>query len=363
MQARCTGTIVAVFATLLVPFAARAQSRVQTPASATDAASAARAEALANVVANRSAVIRGTVDRWRSEFGPRSPSQNIDGGEADFIGLLERASSERLLAASQAETYAEAVSSLRPSRQGPDVINLEPGRPMPQLLGDAGADLVFTPVTPCRIVDTRIATVNTRIGPNVGRQFSVSLADFTPQGGAATSCGIPFAPAAVSVNIVSTDQTGVGNLRAVQTGGGVPNAAFVNYTPGLTIANAGVVRVAGATGSSNLFIYSAAAESHVVVDIMGYFAAPEATPLGTTAVQQAWSLAAGAILNTVASCPAGYAVTGGGNNYNNGTFLDFWLWQTSKDAGGQGWRCRGYNNSGGTQSGYCEAICSRVPGR
>jgi len=230
------------------------------------------------------------------------------------LALASGASAEKLLAASEAQSYADALSSLRPNR-GPDFIRLEPGSPIPHILGDTGDDLVFTPVTPCRIIDTRIATGGSAglIGPDTGKQFSVSLADFTPQGGAASNCGIPFAPAAVSVNIVSTAQTGVGNVRAIQSGGGIPNAAFLNYTPSITIANAGVVRTAGSTGSSNLFIYSGNSQTHVVVDIMGYFAAPVATLVDNNVVQAATAVAASATFDAFSpACPAGYRLTGGG---------------------------------------------------
>src|SRR5262245_24623832 len=73
------------------------------------------------------------------------------------------------------------------------------GGPIPRALGDPAADLVFSPVNPCRIIDTRLAG-----GPIAGgtqRSFVVTgSADFEAQGGTAGGCGIPDGAAAVAVN-------------------------------------------------------------------------------------------------------------------------------------------------------------------
>src|SRR5258706_3819739 len=67
----------------------------------------------------------------------------------------------------------------------------------PLNLGDSQADLVYTPVTPCRIIDTRLAG-----GPIAGgttRSFRVTGTDLSAQGGSATGCGIPSGPATAAV--------------------------------------------------------------------------------------------------------------------------------------------------------------------
>ncbi len=133
-------------------------------------------------------------------------------------------------------------------------------------------DLVYTPVTPCRIIDTRFPTPNI-LGPNSGRDFGITSSDYSAQGGQATSCGIPTNASAVAINVVSTGQSGLGNLRVIQSGVAVPNVAFLNYRPGVNTANAGIARVAAPSSTNGLFIYSGGSQSHAVVDIMGYFSA------------------------------------------------------------------------------------------
>ena len=301
---RRVGTIIVVLAAVLVPAGVRAQ--------APDAGSASSVQALGGVEANRGAIIKETVERWRSQFRPLDPVANTGGDEERLAAALQSAPAEKLLAASEAQTYEEALAAVSARWQGPSVVALEPGSPIANALGSTTSDLVFTPVTPCRIIDTRVATdplLLGRIGPNLGKQFSVSLANSATQGGNAGTCNIPIAPAAVAINVTSTDQTGLGNLRAIETGGGIPNVSLLNYTPGVNLANAAVVRSAGALGGQNIFIYSGNSASQVVVDIMGYFAAPVATALACTSVYNAVATAVGAGGEVCADPPACPAAT------------------------------------------------------
>ena len=139
--------------------------------------------------------------------------------------------------------------------------------------GAVTSDLVYTPLTPCRIVDTRLPTPAI-LGPNSGRDFGVVSFDYSAQGGQVGSCGVPAGVGAVAVNVVSTGQSGLGHLKVVETGASLPNAAFLNYQPGVNTANAGISKVALASSTQGLYIYSANSTSHAVVDIMGYFTKP-----------------------------------------------------------------------------------------
>jgi hypothetical protein len=354
---RRPGMILAVVATLLVPLGARAQSTTTGAGPTTTA----RSDALAEVEAHRGLVIRDALDRWRFQFQPFDPARNLGGEEERITASLQGTSAQRLLAASQAQTYEEFLSALYGRWQGSTVIPLAPG-PIPNSLGDSGDDLVFTPVTPCRIIDTRIASGGSagRIGPNLGKQFSVSLADYSTQGGFAGSCGIPIAPAAVAINVTSVDQTGQGNLRVIQSGGGTPNVSLVNYNPGINIANAAVVASAGSLGGDNIFIYSGNSASHVVVDIMGYLAAPQLTALDVTNVTNSLSIGAGTNAILSVACPAGRTVTGGGCNFATfGSPLYF----ISSNPLSNGWNCAVQNRGLSADTLTVYARCGRVPGR
>ena len=139
--------------------------------------------------------------------------------------------------------------------------------------GAATSDLVYTPLTPCRIVDTRLPA-SAILGPNSGRDFGVVSSDYSAQGGQVGSCGVPAGVSAVVVNVVSTGQSGLGHLKVAETGASLPSAAFLNYQPGVNTANAGIAKVASASSTQGLYIYSANSASHAVVDITGYFTKP-----------------------------------------------------------------------------------------
>ena len=145
-------------------------------------------------------------------------------------------------------------------------------------LGDAESHLVFVPVEPCRIIDTRLG--GGALGGGETRDFEVAGVDgFTAQGGNAGGCGIPqgaatpLAPSVV-VNFIAVGPDGPGNLRAWEFGQPVPNASVINYAKvgGLNIANGVVVPIAGvASAAKDLHIRADVSGTHVVADVTGYF--------------------------------------------------------------------------------------------
>jgi hypothetical protein len=145
----------------------------------------------------------------------------------------------------------------------------------PSDLGDSQADLVYTPVTPCRIIDTRLAG-----GPIAGgttRSFRVTGGDLSSQGGSPTGCGIPSGAAtAAVVNFIAVNPAGPGDLRITPFGTPMPTASILNYAAvtGLNIANGPTVAIcdlAVAPCSSDFTIQADGAATQVVADVQGYF--------------------------------------------------------------------------------------------
>jgi Chaperone of endosialidase len=150
--------------------------------------------------------------------------------------------------------------------------------------------LVFKVVPPCRIADTRPGQGGTgALAANETRTFHVvgSLSDFAGQGGLAGGCAIPgYAGSvpqvqAVVFNFVAVSATGAGDLRAWPTDGVLPNASILNYakvsdqTSGapLNLANGIVIPVSqDAVEGNDLSIRADVSGTHVVVDVVGYFA-------------------------------------------------------------------------------------------
>ena len=133
-------------------------------------------------------------------------------------------------------------------------------------------DLLFTPVTPCRIVDTRNA--GGMIGAYSGRDFYVygSAATISAQGGNAAGCPTPLGePLAAHINMVAVNPTGKGNLQAFPKGAGPGAGMTVNYnTIDTNLANAGTVKTSSGTGT-DITVYSGVSSAHTVIDVLGYY--------------------------------------------------------------------------------------------
>ena len=135
-------------------------------------------------------------------------------------------------------------------------------------LGDVNADLVFTPVVPCRIMDTRLAIG--ALTANTDRPYDITTAAITAQGGVASGgCGIPTIARAISVNITVIG-AGAGYLFHWPDLSPIPNASILNFSPatGGPIANAAVLSIlppdpaahievqpAGTTGTMSSWTY------------------------------------------------------------------------------------------------------------
>lgn len=150
-----------------------------------------------------------------------------------------------------------------------------------EAVGDATSDLLFVPLDPCRIIDTRLSTAG-KMQPNVVRDFKVvGTTDFEAQGGKAGGCGVPAGgtspmAAAVMLNIVAVDAEGPGNMRAWEFNQPMPNTSSINYqrlSPNpMNIANGLIVPIAGiSTLAADLSVMASFSRVHLVADVAGYF--------------------------------------------------------------------------------------------
>jgi hypothetical protein len=151
----------------------------------------------------------------------------------------------------------------------------------PDLPGDTGADLVYTPVTPCRIFDTRLG--GGPIAANTQRNFYVAgTGGFPAQGGNAGGCGIPYGAAtSVIVNFAVVNVAGAGNLRAWAVASpqpAAPTASVLNYgnVAGLVaLANGIAVPICDPAVTScvagDLRLQADVSGTNVVADVVGYF--------------------------------------------------------------------------------------------
>jgi hypothetical protein len=146
-----------------------------------------------------------------------------------------------------------------------------------------------------------------------------------------------------------------------------PNASILNWVAGDTIANTTIVPIL--PGIGNDFTIYVSSYAHVIIDVVGYYAAPAATALACTVAYSPMTLipSNNYYTDVTATCPAGYAATGGGNNNLMGdvdrTNVIGDPIPTDTLAVGNSWGIRWYNRSGQGRYEQTWAQCCRVPGR
>jgi hypothetical protein len=138
----------------------------------------------------------------------------------------------------------------------------------------AGPESRFVPITPCRIVDTRL-----RGGPIAAtspRSFVAvnNTTEVADQGGLAGGCGVPTAATAVQGNVVSVDARRPGYLKIYPAGSTAPLASFLNFRDAIPIANGGTITLAPAVIGNPQFIVAVNRPTQVVIDVEGYYLPP-----------------------------------------------------------------------------------------
>ena len=128
--------------------------------------------------------------------------------------------------------------------------------------------LAYTPVTPCRIVDTRSA--GGAISAGGIRSYDVRGA-VVSQGGNSAGCPSPKGePLAVDVNVTSVPE-GDGWITAYPYGSIAPTASIVNYRSDTqNVANSGTIKTCF-NCEKDINIQSGGGITHVIIDVLGYY--------------------------------------------------------------------------------------------
>src|ERR1700737_262508 len=134
--------------------------------------------ALLTIDQNRTTV----VDRIVGEWGDRLASSNAGLSRAQLREILNGLRADHLLAASLAGN-AEGLRNVVAGALVHTDAAVSPGLMHTKSLGDTGDDLVYTPVVPCRILDTRNGTTPPYNAPMMGGSafpVAANLANFAP---------------------------------------------------------------------------------------------------------------------------------------------------------------------------------------
>jgi hypothetical protein len=143
-------------------------------------------------------------------------------------------------------------------------------------IGSDTVDLVFTPVTPCRILDTRPSQGGLgSIAANGTNSYQVGIASHAAIGGSATNCGLTAGldMTAIAVNFTVVSPTSGGFITAFPFLATRPTAATVNFATGDIVGNSAIIKLGQSSGSPAYSIYSTSG-TDVVADVVGYFSKP-----------------------------------------------------------------------------------------
>jgi uncharacterized membrane protein len=125
------------------------------------------------------------------------------------------------------------------------------------------AALAFYPVTPCRLVDTRVGT-----GPLAGPFLAGGAVRIFPI--LSGTCNVPSTAQAYSLNYTAVPSGILSFLTTWPAGQPQPAVSTLNAPTGAVTANAAIVQ-AGTNGDVAVFVTD---DSDLVIDIDGYFAPP-----------------------------------------------------------------------------------------
>lgn len=320
--------------------------------------------------AERGALIRRFVLKWGG-YAERVYGVDVGVWSHRMVPTFARGDAGNLREALRRDTFEGALAALGGAGHRVDddrildgLASAAPGtvaRRIPAVdkaLGAVGEDLVYTPLQPCRIVDTRIA--GGVIGAGQTRGFKAAgNSSYANQGGSTGNCGMQAEiPSAVALNVTAVVPAQAGYATVFPYGTVRPDAASVNYAAGAIVNSAIISKVPNPAAALDFSIFTFA-DADYVVDIVGYFAPPRATALScvdtTLATVTIGVNATGQV--TAPACPAGYTATQ--LDCESGSWAMPIVFSSLRGGG-----ICGARNNGTTSAALTAARrCCRVPGR
>jgi hypothetical protein len=139
------------------------------------------------------------------------------------------------------------------------------------LLGSTGpidcptppGNMLFYPVEPCRLYDTRIASGTDAGAPALATGETRTIVP-------AERCGVPSTAGALSLNVAVVTPTKAGHLTIFPADVTLPAASSINFTPGRNRSNNALVRLAVDATGFRVFNGSFGTVD-LVLDVSGYF--------------------------------------------------------------------------------------------
>lgn len=318
---------------------------------------------LAWIEANKETFVDELLTNWAKVLNPEK--YNVFD---ELKPIAMAATPWQLYGASQAENFTTFTKLLRGTigagKYVNAVIEATPvAVPNETVLGSRTDQLVFVPIAPCRVVDTRGTGTRTGIlAAGASRSFDLED-DFTTagQGGQTATCtGIPVdSPYGWAVNITVTGYAGTGVLKAWPYLGTEPSTSIINYFAAApALANATTLTGCDLCGD-DITVKAVNASTHVIIDVMGYYqqatgfisSPPTITKLAGTTT----AVAAGGFQSIAgAACPAGTTAIGGAST--NGSVTGA-IATSDHNLSGSYWYEYAKNNGGSSVNVTVYTIC------
>ncbi len=265
------------------------------------------ASALLAVDQNRATIVERIVNEW----GDKLVASGTGVSREQLKEMLLAMRADQLLAASLVGSLdglkAIFVAALRTTANGGARVAM--AADAPSALGDTNADLVYTPVTPCRLFDTRPSQGGLGTPTlNVRRTYG-AITPVANQGGPG-GCAAAAGAAVALIQIGTLTPSGNGLLQAGPQGAASFPNALILYQPGDQYGTAVAMPLNPANGQFDLVEQFATADLYG--DLLGFFEAPEATALQCTQVSgPSTPIAVSAdTLVALPGCTSGYTRTG-----------------------------------------------------
>src|SRR6266567_4566570 len=269
--------------------------------------------ALLTIDQNRPTVVERIVGEW----GERLTASNAGINSTQLREILSGLRADHLLAAS----LAGNVEGLRNVVAGALVhadAAVSPALRHTKSLGDTGDDLTYTPIVPCRILDTRNGTVPPYDAQMVGGSafpVAANLANFAPQGGSASNCTLPASFAAIAMTLTVLNPNFDAFLAASNSSNFaiLTQSVVMDFSANKGLANTAIVPV---DGTVKFYLgMPASVTTHVIADAVGYLRRPTNYG-GTHTITGVDATDSGGFQNTASGVAS--TVAGGSNNTASG---------------------------------------------
>ena len=306
--------------------------------------------ALLSIDQNRQTVVDRIVADWGEALSKSNAGITVD----QLRATLSAMRSDYLLAASVVGSLDGLRSVVASSLTGAAPANDK--HIASKTLGDAADDLVYTPIPPCRLFDTRVSQGGLGTPALTVRRTYGAVTPVTNQGGPG-GCAAGAGAVVALLQIGTLTPSGSGILQGGPQGvASFPNA-LVLYQAGDQYGTAVAMPLNPANNQFDLVELFATADLYA--DLLGYFATPVATALQCTQVaSSATVIPVSSDTNVpLPACAAGYSRTGSNCSGTNGTPSGYLI---ETNAAG----CVFRNLSAvATYNGTATSVCCRVPGR